>query len=151
MNPGWIIVIYVIGLLAIVVEMFLPGVVVGTIGFLIVCGAIIYAYVEGHALMGTVMMGVTVAMIPLFFVVWRNVLGRVWSLRASIGGTSTSPSEGVDLVGKEGVAASLLRPSGVAIIEGKRRAVVTRGEVIEKGTQLKVIDVTGNRVVVKKT
>lgn len=51
-------------------------------------------------------------------------------------------------MGRFGVASSDLRPAGFAAFDGQRVDVVTRGELIEKGSRLKVIQVEGNRVVV---
>lgn len=53
------------------------------------------------------------------------------------------------LVGKRGVAVSTLRPSGKAQIEGEVRAVEADGAFIEPGTEIEVVRVRGNRIVVK--
>ena len=150
MDPIWLIVIYIAGLAAMLAELFLPGAVMGILGFLAVCGTIIGAYATGHPVMGTVMAAVTVAMFPLFFIIWRKVLGRFWALKSTVRGTSAGPVRAEDLLGKEGDATSQLRPSGIALIEGTRYSVVTRGEMLDKGARVKVIDVTGSRIVVKK-
>ena len=150
MDPIWLIVIYVAGLAAMLAELFLPGAVMGILGFLAVCGTIIGAYATGHPVMGTVMVVVTIAMFPLFFLVWRRVLGRFWTLKSTVSGTSAGSVRAEDLLGKEGDAVSQLRPSGIATVEGTRYSVVTRGEMLEKGARVKVIDVTGSRIVVKK-
>ncbi len=55
-----------------------------------------------------------------------------------------------DYLGKSGVAESDLRPSGVARIDGKRLDVVTRGEYIEKETEITILSVTANQLVVCK-
>ena len=52
---------------------------------------------------------------------------------------------------KEGVAKTQLRPSGTAIIDGERVDVVTEGNLIEPGTNLKVVAVEGMRVVVRES
>lgn len=52
------------------------------------------------------------------------------------------------LLGREGVVDSLLRPSGTATFDGRRVDVVTRGEAIEAGVRVRVLEVEGNRVVV---
>jgi membrane-bound serine protease (ClpP class) len=52
------------------------------------------------------------------------------------------------LVGKEGKALSKLRPSGIALIDGRRLDVVTDGEYIEKDSPIRVSDVEGTRIVV---
>ena len=53
-----------------------------------------------------------------------------------------------DLLGKTGIAHSMLRPAGTALIDGQRVDVVTRGEIVEAKSAIKVIVVEGNRVVV---
>lgn len=55
-----------------------------------------------------------------------------------------------ELVGKEGVAITTLRPAGTAKIDGNRVDVVSESEYIEKGQKIKVIAVEGIRVVVKE-
>lgn len=61
----------------------------------------------------------------------------------------TMPTAGQrNLVGKEGVALSILRPTGRARIGDKRMNVVTDGEFLPQGAKLRVIEVEGNRIVV---
>ncbi|MFO7900183.1 MAG: NfeD family protein, partial [Planctomycetota bacterium] len=55
-----------------------------------------------------------------------------------------------DLVGKEGVSLSALRPSGEARIDGRRYDVVTEGDLIEPGTKIVVHKADGNRIVVRR-
>jgi membrane-bound ClpP family serine protease len=53
-----------------------------------------------------------------------------------------------ELRGRTGTTQSVLRPTGFARIDGRRIDVVTRGELIERGAEIEVIEVEGNRVVV---
>ena len=55
------------------------------------------------------------------------------------------------LVGKEGVAFTPLRPSGTGLIDGRRVNVAADGEFIEKDSPITVVEVEGNRIVVRKT
>ncbi len=147
---GWILLFYGVGIAAMFIELFIPGAIIGITGFVTVCGSIIYAYTSGHGIVGTILVGTTVAFIPVFFILWKNVLGRVLSVRDSEKGFRPSTARHEELLGKEGHAAAPLRPSGTALIEGKRYAVISRGELLAKGTRVKVIDVSGNRITVKK-
>ncbi|MCZ6702778.1 MAG: nodulation protein NfeD [Ignavibacteria bacterium] len=61
-----------------------------------------------------------------------------------------SHSTSNELVGKEGLAITTLRPAGTAKIDGNRVDVVSESEYIEKGQKIKVIAVEGIRVVVKE-
>jgi len=133
-----------------IAEMFLPGVVMGIVGFLAVCGSIIFAFLNGHTVAASVFSAITVALVPVFFLVWRNVLGRFWASKVDEKDFRISYITDDKLLGKEGEALSQLRPSGTALIDGKRYVVVTQGELLEKGTHVRVTDVAGNRIVVKK-
>ena len=53
------------------------------------------------------------------------------------------------LRGMTGVAASFLRPAGVAQIDGKRVDVLTEGEFIAAGTPVRVTRVEGARMFVE--
>ncbi len=55
------------------------------------------------------------------------------------------------LVGKEGVAFTPLRPSGTGLIDGRRVDVAADSEFIEKDSPITVVEVEGNRIVVRKT
>ena len=52
------------------------------------------------------------------------------------------------LVGKHGTTQSPLRPSGIALIDGKRVDVVSEGEFIDRDTAIEVTHTEGARIVV---
>ena len=53
-----------------------------------------------------------------------------------------------ELLGKEGIAYTTLRPGGTAEIDGKRVDVVADSEYIDRGTKIRVLRVEGIKVVV---
>ena len=53
-----------------------------------------------------------------------------------------------DLIGKEGIAFTTLRPGGTVEIDGRRIDVVAESEFITKGSKIKVLRVEGIKVVV---
>ena len=55
-----------------------------------------------------------------------------------------------EIMGRSGVTKSALRPAGVALIDGKRVDVVASSGFIENGKLIKVIETSGNRVVVRE-
>ena len=65
-------------------------------------------------------------------------------------GYTTATNAAAGLLGTTGVAETLLRPSGKGVFAGQIVDVVTEGELIEKGTTIKVIAVQGSRVVVMR-
>lgn len=61
----------------------------------------------------------------------------------------TSQDLGLEkLSGMEGESLTDLRPAGMAMIDGKRVDVVSRGEYIGKKSPIVVLEVTGNQVIV---
>lgn len=64
-------------------------------------------------------------------------------------GYASSPEEDHRWLGKRGTAASDLRPAGIAHFHGERVDVVTDGDYIEAGQAIEVIQVDGNRIVVR--
>ena len=54
------------------------------------------------------------------------------------------------LVGQTGIAASDLRPSGWTVVGAEKIFVVTEGEFVENGDDVKILSVDGNRIVVRK-
>ena len=54
------------------------------------------------------------------------------------------------LMGQKGIAATKLMPSGRAQFGEQICDVITRGQVVEKGENVEVIEAVANRVVVKK-
>jgi len=72
---------------------------------------------------------------------------QVQEERAEQGYTMPS-AEQQHLLDKEGVALTILRPTGRARLAGRTHTVITEGEFISKGTRVRVDEVKGNRIVV---
>jgi Membrane-bound serine protease (ClpP class) len=53
-------------------------------------------------------------------------------------------------MGKEGISTTVLRPSGVVDFDGVKIDVVTEGEFILQGRNVKVIKVGGSSIVVRE-
>ncbi len=103
--------------------------------------------------------GLTIAVIGGIFglglMIKRMLKTKAWQ-KISLE-TSETQAEGFsgslgmeNMVGKSGVALTKLRPAGTALIEGTRIDVVTPGNFIEKDTEISIIRIDGNRVVVNK-
>jgi membrane-bound serine protease (ClpP class) len=91
-------------------------------------------------------------------VVFAKYFPKIGIGRRIILGTATATANGYvgqakeesDLLGKIGVAEADLRPAGIGDFDGRRVDVVSRGGYVEAGSKIEVIQVDGNRVVVKK-
>ena len=148
------ILLLVLGLLLIVGELLFPTVgALGIGGALALVGAVVAAFHEGTQT-GVVFLVATALTVPAAIVLGMKLLphspfGKTFVAR----GATFTDAAAVDrrdreLAGKEGVAENLLRPIGTAMIDGRRVDVQSRGEPIEAGSRVRVIEVEGNRVVV---
>jgi membrane-bound serine protease (ClpP class) len=91
--------------------------------------------------------------VVLFAVFARYYPQNAWMRRLALvdaqGPDYVSSSDFSSLRGMTGVAASFLRPAGVAQIDGKRVDVLTEGEFIAAGTPVRVMRVEGARIFVE--
>lgn len=149
-----IIALAVTGLLLVVVEMFIPGMIVGASGALALVAAIVLSYLNYGARVGTTMVIATGFVSIALFLWWmgyfpRSYFGRKITLAAHSAGAVTGSNLPV-LVGSEGKALTMLRPSGVALIERRRVDVVSEGPAIEAEQPVRVLRVEGTKVVVRR-
>ncbi len=80
---------------------------------------------------------------------------KIWNkliLKDNINAKSgyTSNKKFAHLLKKEGKALTDLRPAGTVVINDRRYDAVTQGEYIEKDNKIKVIEIEGSKIVVKK-
>ena len=148
------------GLAAILVEFFVPAAgIIGILGFGSIVTGIVMAYINYGTGVGVGFLIGALVTTPLVFVLYfklfpKSFIGRWLILRGeqkkSDGFASFSEERYKELVGREGTALSILRPSGSALIDGVKQSVVTGGEFIERGERIAVSRVEGNRIVVKR-
>jgi membrane-bound ClpP family serine protease len=62
---------------------------------------------------------------------------------------SSSLTGGPRMIGARGVTLSALRPTGIALVEGKRRDVISDGSFIAAGASITVIAGDGQKLVVQ--
>jgi membrane-bound serine protease (ClpP class) len=151
----WIIFLLIIGLLMVCLEVFIPGGIVGTLGAFALIASIILAFVNLGTTFGLYWLSgvMVITLFGLFLSVRylpRSPAGKRLFLSSSEKGYSASEGGLTDLLGKTGLALTNLRPAGMVDIDGKRVDVVTGGEFVDKGTEVKIIRVEGNRVVVEE-
>ena len=81
----------------------------------------------------------------------RSPIGRRMVVDGlSFEGQAATDDRDLGLVGSAGTVETDLRPAGTARLDGRRVDVVSRGELIEAGQAIRVIEVSGNRVVVAR-
>lgn len=143
-----------LGLALIIAELMFPTLgVLGVGAALAIVGAIVSAFQESSST-GVAFLVATALLVPAAIVAGLKLLPySPFGKHLVARGASFTDAAAVDLrdralLGKEGLAENLLRPIGTATIDGRRVDVQSRGEPIEAGSRLRVIEVEGNRVVV---
>lgn len=150
------IVLMTLGLFLIIAEVAVPsfGLLGGLATFSIIASVFV-AWQEDPAL-GSSFLVAAVLLVPAFVVIGFKILPRTpLGKRLILSGPTFVDGAAVDqrdkgLEGSEGVAMTTLRPAGMARLAGRRVDVVSRGELIEEGARVRVLEVRGNRVVVTR-
>lgn len=148
MSQTELIILFTIGLAAVFAEILIPGMIVGICGAICMLASMYWAYQAGATNLGHIMVGVSIISVPIFVLLWYRLASRTFVVTASEADFNP-PGEFGRFLGEEGVAVTNLHPTGIASVDGKRVDVVTRGEMVSKNTRIKIIEVQGNRVIVK--
>ncbi len=151
---AWAAVLVLIGCALVVLEVFIPS--GGLISFLAVValvGGIAMAFRQ-NAATGMVFMVVTVIAVPtvvgLAFKYWpQTPMGKAFLGELADEGEWVPEDPRRDLIGRVGTASSRMLPSGGVQIDGKMIDAISQGMAIEPGQAVVVVEVKGNRVVVR--
>jgi membrane-bound ClpP family serine protease len=166
------ILLFILGLILIGLEIFLlPGsVIMGLSGIVLVVASLALATLEkkpethqewlslGYTLSG-IGVGLAGAIALAFMIAWylpsipyanRLILKPPGEENESLEADVGIAPEMAGLLGAIGVAATTLRPAGLARFGEEYVDVVTEGGFIEAGNRVQVIEIEGNRVVVKE-
>ena len=134
----------------------IPGFgITGILGILLLLGGLVGAYLKlstAMAVFATVaaIVGVVMLLMWFFLVFPHTRLGKQFVLQADSAAADgyIAVEDNQRYLGKEGVAATILRPSGIARIEGERLDVITDGQFVEKGVSIKVVRTVAGRIIV---
>lgn len=148
------ILLQITGVIVIIAEFILPS---G--GILSILAALLFGYSlyivfdTLSAGTGMVFLAADVILIPILVIVGLKLLAfSPFALRKRLtkesGVVSQDPAT-ERFMGKSGKTSTDLRPSGMANIDGEKIDVVSRGEYIDKGSEIVVIEVSGNQVIVR--
>ena len=157
MNDGLLlpILLQLVGVVVIIAEIILPSGGILSIAALAVFGySLFIVFSDISMTIGFFFVAADLILIPVLVIQGLKLLARSpVTLRKTLSrkeGVSSQPSELESYMGAQGNAATDLRPAGIAVIDGKRVDVVTRGEYIEKNAAINVTAVTGNQIIVRK-
>ncbi len=147
-----VVILVLAGALLLLLETVLPGMVAGILGLVSLVAAVVVGYQRfdtrtGNIVLIIVVLGLTIGLLVYIRFFPKSRAARVFVSQGTVGELGVEKPE---LLEQNGTATSHLRPSGTALINGRRVDVVTEGEMIERGTPVKVVAVEGLRVVVRR-
>ena len=147
-----IVILLVVGIVLIVVELiFIPGTTIfGIIGLLLTAAAVIISFIGYGNAIGLGVLGIAFALlgITLYF----SLRTGAWDKLSLKGSNQSRVNEEVKhnvWKGDRGVALSTLRPSGKVEFKETTVEVSTLGQYVDAGTQVQVIDVQPNKILVE--
>jgi len=152
----WPILLLGLGLALVLAEALLPSGGALSIAAAVALGAsLVVAFSEG-ADIGITMLVLLGVLLPITigFGLWlfpRTPLGKkAMNPGLSFDARAATDERDLSLLGARGRTTSPLRPAGYATIGDRRVDVVSRGESIDAGVPVEVVEVRGNRVVVAR-
>jgi len=148
------IILFVVGIGLLIAEMYQPG--FGIFGIFGLISLIACIFVTAQTIMqGLMLTGIFFVIILILLTIFilfvskklpkRLVLHEEETVEQGFSGTEDMKY----LMGKQGIVETLCRPAGSVDFNGVKLDVVSNGEYIEKGTLVEVIEIEGNRIVVK--
>ena len=139
---------YILGILLIIIELFVPGGILGFIGSAIVITTIAFTFIHHPPIYGVSLIFLTLIIVPCLLIWWLRKISLNSSQNLEDGYSSTDETL-EDLIGQEGKSLTILRPTGTAKFGTRRVDVTTENTVVPADTPIKVIKVAGYKVIVK--
>ena len=148
---GTVLALILIGAALMLLETLLPGMVAGIIGLGCLIAGLVMAYLHFDLRTANLITLCVVVGLILGTLAWMKFfpdssIARVFISHGRVGNVGAEKPE---LLHQTGTAATVLRPSGTAIINGRRVDVVTEGQLVERGSRVRVVAIEGMRVVVR--
>ncbi|MBM7701476.1 membrane-bound serine protease (ClpP class) [Bacillus iocasae] len=150
------IILFGVGILLVILELFVAGGIIGILGL----GAIITSFfmaTDNYVLMGvSLLIAISIA-IGGAFVMMKFFGKRLSAFKKIVLNDSMNTESGYvsnqnrkELVGKEGITITPLRPSGTVLVDEEYIDVVTEGSYLGKDVKVKIMKVEGSRIVVRQ-
>lgn len=149
-----IILLFLIGILFIVVEVLIPGAILGTIGGTLLFAGCVLSFIEfgtggGLIAVAAALLVAAVAFFIEFRVLPKTKLGKRAFLTKEITAVSTAVAEEApDLIGKSAEALTMLSPSGYVRVNGRRYEAFCQSGQAPAGSVLEIIGADNFRLIV---
>lgn len=148
--------LFLIGVMLLAAEVFVPGGVLGIIGGLAMALGCGVAFAKLGVTGGSVATATAALLLGLTVyieLVWlpKTRLGKGMIVQTAVDGTSQPPLAAADIVGKNAAAETALMPTGFVRVEGQRYEAFSPAGFVAKGAALRVTGLDNFRLIVTKT
>lgn len=149
-----IIVCFVLGIGLLIMEALMPGFgIAGFSGIALEVVALVLTW-QQHGTMATLgMLLIVLSVLAIAISTSLHSLTKGSIVNSHTESTDAGYRSAEDMqvfLGREGTATTALRPTGLGEFDGVRLNVVSEGDFIENGTKIRVTQIEGSRIVVKK-
>lgn len=149
--------LFLIGLVLLIAELFIPGGIVGLIGGALMIISLLFAGESVVHMAYSILIALFIAIIGM--VILMKFFGKnLHIFNKLVLRDATTTEEGyvsnvnrIDLLGKVGDSVTPLRPAGTIIIGNERIDAVSEGNYIDSNKKVEVIQVEGSRIVVRES
>ena len=152
---AWLAILYGAGIVLILAEFIVPGMICGILGGGMVIASLVIACMNfpEYAVMVFVgeLVGVFISVVIGMYLLSKTRAGKRLILDSSqqAGAGWVASESDASLLGASAEVFTALRPAGTVLINNKRIDAVSDGSFIDKGVRVRVIEVHGSRVVVE--
>ncbi|MGN7476627.1 NfeD family protein [Solibacillus silvestris] len=147
---------FVIGLILVIAELFVPGGIVGIVGGALIIGSLLFAgesfvHMAYSILIAMLIAGIGMVILMKFFGKKLHMFNRLVLKDATTTEEGyVSNTNRIELIGKTGQSITPLRPSGTVIVAQERLDVVTEGNYVDARKTVEIVKVEGSRIVVRE-
>ena len=152
----WIVLgLFVAGIVFIFSEFFIPGLIVGTLGVILLLVSTMYGWYlfpeYGLFIALGEFIGLVASIALGMYTMANTRLGNFMILNESQDSSEGwhAPAQDAALVGQEATVYTALRPAGKILVNGERVDAVSKGTFIDAEATVRVVEVEGSRVVVE--
>lgn len=154
---AWMIGLFVLGLVLLITEIFIPGFgVFGITGIISCVLSIMFAFSDIKQAFISIIFAFIASCIIIYlllkYVIKTPILNKVVldTKQEESKGYTAFYKDNTNLLGREGIALTPLRPSGLGLFGKEKFDVLSNGKFILKGEKIQIIKVEGNKIIVKQ-
>lgn len=148
-----VILLFLVGILFLALEVFMPGAVLGILGVVAMVGGAVLSFnlfglAGGLAASAVALLLLGLALYLEFVLLPKTRLGGKLFVKSTVSSTSQAPIGSDEMIGKQAEALTTLAPSGIVTVDGRRYEAFCRTGHAPKGALLQVAGRDNFRLIV---